>query len=117
MNAATASSENARHRWKFGGWDVIGPPVVGRGMTVHPVKRRPSYNLIAARALAGPESRNVLDVAVDVGSEDEQLQAVEARFEHTRSARTDPHRVQFDQIHDLVVELDAPRASQHDVDL
>src|SRR3981189_191833 len=46
MNAATASSENARQRWIFEVWDIIGPPVVcapppGDGLTspTQPVRR------------------------------------------------------------------------------
>jgi hypothetical protein len=52
-----------------------------------------------------------------VSPEDEHLESVGAGLELTRGPGTDPQRVQFDQLHQLVVELDTSRTCQHDVDL
>jgi hypothetical protein len=68
-------------------------------------------------ALASPEIRDLLNVAFDVAAGDQQLEAIGAGLELARGAGNDPHRVQFDQVHQLVNELHASRTGQHDVDI
>ena len=54
---------------------------------------------------------------LDVRSEDQHGKAVVAGLEGSRGARAHPHRVERLELHELVVELDAPGARQDHVDL
>src|SRR5438445_416499 len=55
--------------------------------------------------------------ALLAGAEGEELQPVRARFEAARHRRCDAHDVERLQVVRLLLERDAPRAAEHDVEL
>ena len=67
--------------------------------------------------LVAPPALDDLAVALVVRSEGEQLEAVRPGLERAGDRRRDAQRVERGRVDDLVVELRAPRAGEHDVDL